>query len=70
MDKPYVYEIYIEGHLTDNWSDWVEGLVIHNNASGITTLRGSFTDQAALIGVLTRIHALNLTLISVNRISP
>lgn len=70
MNKPYFYEICIEGHLTDNWSDWFEGLAIRNDAGGVTTLRGSFVDQAALFGVLTRIHALNLTLISVNRLPP
>jgi len=68
MNKPYFYEICIEGHLTDNWSDWFEGLAIRNDSGGITTLRGSFVDQAALFGVLNRIHALNLTLISVNRL--
>ncbi len=69
MDKSYFYEICIEGHLTDNWSDWVEELTIRNDSSGVTTLSGSFVDQAALLGVLNRIHALNLTLISVNRLS-
>lgn len=68
MNNPYFYEICIEGHLTDNWSDWFEGLAIRNDSGGVTTLRGSFIDQAALFGVLTRIHALNLTLISVNRL--
>lgn len=67
MDEPYFYEIRIEGHLTDCWSDWFDGLAIRNGPGGATTLSGSFIDQAALFGVLTKIHALNLTLISVNR---
>ncbi len=67
MDKPRVYEIRVEGHLTDRWSDWFEGLAIRNDAGGETTLNGPFADQAALFGVLSKIHALNLTLISVNR---
>ena len=70
MDKPYVYEIRVEGHLTDRWSDWFDGLAIHNDPSGETTLSGLLTDQAALFGVLNKIHALNLTLISVNRSNP
>lgn len=70
MDKSHFYEIRIEGHLTDRWLDWFEGLVIQNDSSGETTLRGSFVDQAALFGVLTKIHSLNLTLISVNRAPP
>ena len=70
MDAPYVYEIRVEGHLADRWSEWFEGLVIHNDPNGETTLTGQLTDQAALFGVLTKIHDLNLTLISVYRSSP
>ena len=69
MDQPRFYEIHIEGHLADRWSDWFEGLAIHNDLNGETTLSGSVTDQAALFGVLNKIHALNLTLISLNRSS-
>lgn len=67
MDKFYEYEIRVEGHLTVLWSDWFEGLAIRNDPSGETVLSGSFIDQAALFGTLTKIHSLNLTLISVNR---
>jgi hypothetical protein len=67
MDPPRIYEIRIEGHLSDRWSDWFAGLTIRNGPNGETTLSGSLADQAALFGVLNKIHALNLTLISVNR---
>ena len=67
MDKPCNYEICVEGQLTDRWSDWFNGLVIHNDTDGKTTLSGPLGDQAALIGVLNRIQSLNLVLISVNR---
>ena len=67
MDNPLVYEIRVEGYLTERWSDWFEGLDIHNEPNGGTLLYGSFIDQAALFGTLTKIHSLNLTLISVNR---
>lgn len=70
MDKPCIYEIRVEGHITDRWSDWFEGLAIHNDSNGETTLSGLLSDQAALFGVLTKIHALNLTLISMNRSTP
>ena len=63
MDQPRFYEIHVEGHLADRWSDWFEGLAIYNDLDGETTLSGSLTDQAALFGVLNKIHALNLTLI-------
>ncbi len=67
--EAYFYEICIEGHLTEGWSDWFDGLTIRNDSSGVTTLSGPFVDQAALFGVLTKIQALNLTLVSVNRLS-
>jgi hypothetical protein len=62
-----IYEIRVEGHLAEHWSDWFEGLAIHNDSNGEMVLSGPLTDQAALFGVLTKIHAFNLTLISVNR---
>jgi hypothetical protein len=67
MDKLYGYEIRIEGQLTERWSDWLGGLAISAEANGETALRGPLPDQAALLGVLTQLHALNLTLISVRR---
>ena len=69
MDKPQIYEIRVENHLSESWTDWFEGLTIHNEPSGETVLSGSFIDQAALFGTLSKIHSLNLTLISVNRLS-
>lgn len=67
MDKPSVYEIRVEGHLSDCWSDWFDGLAIRNDPNGETVLSGSFVDQAALFGTLAKIQALNLILISVSR---
>ncbi len=69
IDNPRVYEIRIEGHLPDRWSEWFEGLAIHTDPNGETTLMGRLTDQAALFGVLAKIHNLNITLISVQRSS-
>lgn len=67
MDKSCIYEIHVEGHLTDSWSDWFDGLTIRSDPNGETILTGSVTDQAALYGVLTKIHNLNLILVSVHR---
>ena len=67
MDRPCIYEIRVEGQLTDCRTDWFAGLAIYNDSNGETTLRGPLADQAALLGVLGKIQALNLTLISVNR---
>jgi hypothetical protein len=67
MEKPFVYVLRVEGHLAERWSDWFEGLVICNEPDGVTTLHGPLSDQAALLGILNKIHSLNLTLVSVTR---
>jgi len=67
MNNMYFYEIRVEGHLTDRWSDWFEGLEINNDSNSETILSGPLSDQSALLGVLNKIQALNLTFISVNR---
>lgn len=67
MDAPWLYEIHVEGQLTERWSAWFEGLAIRNNPDGETSLTGTLADQAALFGVLSRIHDLNLVLVSVSR---
>lgn len=67
MTKPCVYEIRVKGALADRWSDWFEGLEVCVEPAGETILKGKLVDQSALFGVLTRIHSLNLELISVSR---
>ena len=67
MDKPCVYEIRVEGQLAQRWSDWFEGLMINTDPADETTLTGLLADQAALFGVLAKIHNLNLVQISVTR---
>ena len=57
-------EIRIKGTLKQDWSDWLEGLTISNQANGETVLHGQISDQAVLLGLLNRIHGLNLHLIS------
>jgi hypothetical protein len=65
MDTPRIYEIHVEGHLEDLWSNWFDGLAIRNDPNGETTLTGLLVDQSALFGVLSKIHDLNLVLISI-----
>ncbi len=67
MEKRYIYEIRVEGHLTDRWADWFDGLAIRNEPNGETVLTGQVDDQAALFGMLNKIHELNLVLIAVCR---
>ena len=67
MDAPFVYEICVEGSISGQWSVWFDGLVIQPSLTGKTKLTGLLADQAALYGVLIKIHNLNLVLVSVAR---
>lgn len=60
------YRIRLEGHLPADWSDWFEGLTVHQEADGETVLSG-LLDQAALHGVLAKVRDLGLVLVAVNQ---
>ena len=60
------YQIKVQGHLEDYWSDWLGGLAISRDAQGHTVLAGVVPDQAALHGILAQIRDLGLTLIAVS----
>ena len=62
-----MYEIRVKGHLDQRWSAWFDGLTLTHLADGDTLLSGPVVDQAALYSLLSKIHNLNLTLISVAR---
>jgi len=59
----------VEGHLANKYADWFDGLNMHNETNGEKTLTGLLRDQAAIYRVLSKIHNLNLILISVFRLS-
>lgn len=63
---PTRYHIRLKGHLDLSWSEWFEGLEITYEHNGFSNLIGEITDQAELIGILMKIHDLNLKIISVN----
>ena len=68
LDQPVSYEIRVPGHLDAGWTAW-EGRMKVTHAAGdddspVTILCGT-VDQAALQGLLRRIYALGLPLISV-----
>ena len=71
LDQPLIYQIKISGQLSENWSDWIENVVIEfeymEDGSSVTTLTGT-VDQAALHGLLRRLYYLGFPLISVNYI--
>lgn len=63
------YQIRVEGHLGQQWTDWFDGMTITLEA-GDTLLCGAMPDQARLYGVLKKVRDLGMPLISVNRIQP
>ena len=68
LDRVTTYEIKVPGALKESWSDWTEGMTIRVASEGggapVTILTGT-VDQAALQGLLRRLYALGLPLISV-----
>ena len=62
------YQIRVQGHLDNTWSDWFEGLTLTNLADGVTVLEGLLVDQPALHGVLIKIRDLGLPLLAVIRV--
>ena len=66
--KPMIYQIRIEGHLDDQWTDWFSGLTITLEENGDTLLTGPIIDQAALFGLLKKVRDLGMPLVSLNRI--
>ncbi len=63
------YLLLIKERLAADWSNEYEGMSVTYTSAGETQLSGFIPDQSALHGLLARIRDLNLTLISVNRIS-
>lgn len=70
LEKPVNYQIRIEGHLGEQWTDWFEGLTVSLEETGVTCLTGPIADQAALYGVLKKIRDLGMPLVSVNQMDP
>ena len=67
LDRPAAYQIKVPGFLDARWSDWDDELTVgfgYELDQPITMLNGTF-DQAALHGMLRRLYALGLPIISV-----
>lgn len=67
---PEFYQIVVREELDAEWSEWFDGLELSSNERGETVLSGAVTDQAALQGILLRLHDLNLTLLSLSHHEP
>jgi hypothetical protein len=70
LDKPATYQIRAKGNLDPKWSDWFDGFDITPETDGETLLTGTVADQAALYGMLLKLHNLGLLLLSVKRVQP
>ena len=68
LDSPRIYEIRVPGELDQSWTDWDGKVTVTVEREGkgppITVLT-CVVDQAALHGMLRRLYALGLPLISV-----
>jgi hypothetical protein len=69
-NRPAQYVIRIKNHLDTHWERWFEGMTITHADDGVMILSGEVVDQSALFGILERIHNLNLTLLSFQKIDP
>ena len=72
LDCPVTYQIKVPGQLDESWTDWVGEMTITVESEGdnppVTILTGT-VDQAALQGLLRRLYALGVPLISVNYVA-
>jgi hypothetical protein len=66
--KTDIYAIRVKGVLESDWSDWFDGLTVAPSPNGETLITGPVQDQAALYGLLIRVHDLGLELISAVRL--
>lgn len=68
--SPVVYQIRVQGHLGQQWSDWFDGLTITHEENGQTFLTGPVVDQSALYGLLKKVRDLGLPLVAVLPLKP
>ncbi len=66
MTSPMFYQIRVHENLSSQWTTWFEEMTIEYAPDGETVLSGVLPDQAALHGVLCRIHNLGLTLVALS----
>jgi hypothetical protein len=60
-----IYHIRVRGNLDEKWADWFGGFAMASRKDGETLLTGPVVDQAALQGVLGKLHSLGLPLMLV-----
>jgi hypothetical protein len=70
--EPSVYQIHIQGTLDESWGDYFGGQIVSVKAEvdqlPVTSLRTPLMDQAALVGLISRLHGLGLRLLLVEHV--
>lgn len=64
-DTPMIYEIWLKGYLSADWSHWFNDMAVTHDDEGNTLLTGPVVDQAALHGLLDKVRDLALPLMAV-----
>ena len=65
--EPAIYQIQIQGALNESWGEYVGGQAVSSTDGTVTTLRTPPMDQAALVGLVSRLNGLGLRLLSVEQ---
>jgi hypothetical protein len=65
-----IYQIRLDAHIDQRWSDWFDGLTVTPTQCGQTLLTGPIRDQSQLHGLLAKVRDLALPLVSVTRVQP
>jgi hypothetical protein len=70
LQEPSIYRIHIQGVLNESWGDYFGGQVVSSpveetDSVPATMLRTPPMDQAALVGLVNRLHGLGLRLLLV-----
>lgn len=72
LREPSIYQIHIQGYLDESWGDYFGGQILSTedeaDRTAVTTLRTSPMDQAALVGLVSRLHGLGLALLLVEHV--
>lgn len=67
--EPGCYQIEVQGSISPKWRDRLGAMQVveedETSDMGLTVLRGCVVDQAELAGVLSTLHGLQLSLISI-----
>jgi hypothetical protein len=65
-----VYQVRISGRLNESWTDWFDGMKIaYEPTTDETLLTGTFADQSALHGMLSKLRDLQLNLVELHRLN-